>query len=427
MADQVTEVTSQSWLSRIGGAFKGILFGLLLFVIAFVVLFWNEGRAVKRHKALQEGSGIVASVDAGTVEKGNEGKLIHLTGEATTEEVLADADFPVSSNALRLRRSVEIYQWQESSSKKTRKKVGGGSETTTTYRYGKGWSSRLEDSSGFKEPAGHENPSSVRFDSREETAQDVTLGAFHLSSSDVQSIDEWTGLTVDPAAALPEGTSAWSGGVYSGENPDSPEVGDLRITFAAVKPMTISLVGLQQGETIGTYRTANGGEIHLLDVGAHSAAEMFQAAESANATMTWILRGAGFLAMFLGLVMILAPLRVLADVIPFVGRMVGAGTGLIAFLVAAIFSTGTVALAWIVYRPLIGIALLAVMAGAAALVVMKTRTCLPYRRWRDSGGRAERLGVREERDGTAAGGHWGRPRIRSRGDGSRRYSFTRPP
>ena len=45
--DRFTEVTQQSWFSRITGAVKGILVGLVLFVVSFPLLFWNEGRAVQ--------------------------------------------------------------------------------------------------------------------------------------------------------------------------------------------------------------------------------------------------------------------------------------------------------------------------------------------------------------------------------------------
>ena len=41
----VTEVSVESWGSRLGGAFKGILVGIILFILAFPLLFWNEGRA----------------------------------------------------------------------------------------------------------------------------------------------------------------------------------------------------------------------------------------------------------------------------------------------------------------------------------------------------------------------------------------------
>ena len=85
-----TEVTSESWFGRIGGALKGIVFGVLLIAIAFFVLFKNEGRAVNRYKTLKEGAGIVVSVGSEAVDSANEGKLIHLTGLATTDEILKD-------------------------------------------------------------------------------------------------------------------------------------------------------------------------------------------------------------------------------------------------------------------------------------------------------------------------------------------------
>lgn len=121
--DSYTEVTNQSWFSRIGGAIKGIIFGFILFIIAFPLLFWNEGRAVKTYKSLKEGSGAVISVLADQVDPNNEGKLVHLSGRASTEETLTDPVFGVSENALRLRRKVEMYQWQEHSESETKKNL----------------------------------------------------------------------------------------------------------------------------------------------------------------------------------------------------------------------------------------------------------------------------------------------------------------
>ena len=43
-----TATQTQSWISRLGGSFKNVIFGIILFVVAFPVLFNNEGRAVRR-------------------------------------------------------------------------------------------------------------------------------------------------------------------------------------------------------------------------------------------------------------------------------------------------------------------------------------------------------------------------------------------
>ena len=63
----------------------------------------------------------------------------------------------------------------------------------------------------------------------------------------------------------------------------------------------------------------------------------------------------------------------MADVIPILGNIVGAGTGIIAFLLAACLSLVTIAIAWVFYRPVLGISLLIVAAVLIVLVVKKLR------------------------------------------------------
>ena len=66
--DTFTEVTRQGWGSRLGGSLKGILVGFVLVGAGIVLLFFNEGRAVKRAKALDHGSAAVVSVAATSVD-----------------------------------------------------------------------------------------------------------------------------------------------------------------------------------------------------------------------------------------------------------------------------------------------------------------------------------------------------------------------
>src|SRR5205823_9344504 len=104
------------------------------------VLWTNEGRAVKTEKSLKEGQGAVVSVGSDKVVAANEHKLVHMSGRATTGETLSDPEFLVSRNTIKLRRNVEMYQWQEKKEEKERKKLGGGTEKVTTYSYEKAWS-----------------------------------------------------------------------------------------------------------------------------------------------------------------------------------------------------------------------------------------------------------------------------------------------
>lgn len=371
MSDHVQITTRQSWISRVGGSIGGALFGGLMALAAFPLLFWNEGRAVTTARTLDRGSKAVIHVAAETVDPANEGKLVHLSGMAETAATLSDADFGVSANALVLSRKVQMYQWKETSSSETKTKLGGGQETVTTYDYSKDWSESVIDSSGFQEPSGHENPSSMPFESEKWTADHVTLGAFTLPTDIVNNLGDGDALNVPDSAATGDRHIA-AGGLYVGKDAASPAVGDLKITFTALKPSTVSVVAAQTGDTLQPYTKA-GKPIQLAAVGDHTAESMFEDAKAENTLILWILRAIGYLMMAIGLMLVFNPLSVLGDVIPFVGRLMGFGVMLFGFIVALPLSLVTIALGWIAYRPLVAVALLAAAAGVTWLALRLRR------------------------------------------------------
>lgn len=382
MADlnRVTRVTTQSWGGRLRSSMGGVVFGLIMVVVSFPLLFWNEGRAVRRAQALSEGLAVVVAADASQIDPANDGMLIHLTGRAAPQGTLTDPEFNIEVEAISLQRNVSMYQWRESSESEERNKLGGGTETVTTYTYEKVWSSGLIDSSEFEEPAGHENPTDRLYDSREVVSSEVFVGPYKLSSSLAGSIGGAEDLPVTAAmipAELQGRATVARGGLYIGADPASPQIGDVRIAFEQVPATEVSIVARQGGGGLGPFTTSGGGSIELLKAGTHEAAAMFASAQSANVALTWVLRGVGFLLMWFGLAAIFNPLSVLADVVPVVGRIVGVGTGLIAFLLAAVLSLLIIAIAWIYARPLLGVALLAIAAVFGYLIVRRTRGAKP--------------------------------------------------
>jgi len=364
MADSYREVTSQGWFSRIFDSIKSVLVGLLLFVVSFPLLFWNEGRAVETAKSLQEGAKTVVSVSADAVDQGNAGKLVHMSGQATPTETLEDPDFGVSASVIRLVRKAEMFQWEEEKNSETKTKLGGGSETVTNYSYTKVWSPSAIDSSEFKQPDDHRNPGSPSASGDGWQAQKVMLGAYTLSDEQVGMLDRTEPLRAEAGADAPDGFTFRDGGFYKGDNPASPSIGDERITFEVVRPTAVSVVARQVGDTFEPYRADAGGAILLVKYGTLSADSMFQASQDENATFTWILRLVGLLLMAMGLGLVFNPLAVVADVLPFAGSLLRGGIGLFALLVAASLSLVTIALAWVFYRPLVGLGLLAVAGGA---------------------------------------------------------------
>lgn len=396
--DSYTEVTNQSWFGRIGNAFKGIIVGIILIVIAFPLLFWNEGRAVKRYKTLKEGGGAVVSISADKVDQANEGRLVHLSGRAATEETLTDQTFGVSANAIKLRRTVEMYQWKEESKSEQKKKLGGSTETVTTYTYSQVWSDSLINSGSFKKPDGHQNPNQMKYSSEEQVAGEVTVGAFTLSPSLINKIREYTPVSLATNFTLPtelrETANVTSNTIniinqkYSApqigdvmlpvkEIHTEPQIGDLRVSFQEVRPLDISLVANQVGNTFEPYHAKAGGTIELLQNGIHAADTMFQQAQKSNTILTWVLRVVGFIIMLIGFQLILAPLSVFADVLPILGSIVGVGTGFIASMLAGVFSFLTVSIAWFIYRPILSVILIILAGGIGVLIYTKLKKATP--------------------------------------------------
>ena len=132
-----TETSHEGFGSRIGGALKGILLGILLFIGGIAGLFWNEGRAVDALKDVAEARDNLISISADQPETGNDGKLVHLSGNATTEDQVSDAELKYETTAIRLDRKVEMYQWKENKRSRKQKKTGGGTKTVTEYSYEK--------------------------------------------------------------------------------------------------------------------------------------------------------------------------------------------------------------------------------------------------------------------------------------------------
>lgn len=359
-----TEVESEGFFSRLSGAFGGIVVGLVLILISALMLFWNEKHYVARAQALAEGKGAVVDITDAKIDSSHEGKLVHLTADTKAGKPLEDAEFGVKADGLRLSRDIQFYEWVEDKETKERKKIGGGKEKVTTYTYEKKWVDAHVDSSDFKEK-GHNNPEPPKIEDHTISASDATFGPFKLTDAVLSDLTNYENLPLQ-GVKPPAGMKLQGNVLYGGKgNEGSPSVGDYRISFRVVKPGTISVTGKQTGDSLEAYTTRNDDKILLVDTGKVSAAEQFKGAEASNSMFTWILRFVGWLLMCIGFCMLFGPIQVMADIIPFIGDLVGIGTGLFGFMIGSALSLVVIAVGWIVARPLIGMLML---GGALAAI-----------------------------------------------------------
>jgi hypothetical protein len=366
--EEVTEISETSWLSRLGQSFAGIIFGILLIVVSCAVLFWNEGRAVTTARSLTEGAGLVKTVAADKVDPANEGKLVHVIGTLSTTGPARDDEFAMKSDGVHIVRHVQMFQWTEDSESDSSKKLGGGETTKTTYKYKRDWVDKPVDSSKFHTRDGHANPQ-MTWRLRQVLAPGIKLGTFSMPDTLMRGFGKEESLEVgdEQVAALQKHTQkpvqAIDGALYVGKDPAQPSVGDFKITFAEVKAQTASVVARQAGPTFEPYTTRAGGKVELMMAGSVPAADMFKEAQDDNRLWTWLIRLGGCVAMFIGFVLIMNPFAVLADVIPILGDIVGAGTAIVAFLCTAAIAPVVIAIAWFAYRPVVAVITL-VVGGA---------------------------------------------------------------
>ena len=415
------EVTTTGYGTRVGNSFKAIGSGILLFLAGTALLWWNEGRAVKTEKMLDEaGSAYVEMENPEKKDASLEGELICGTALATTEDSLSDAQFGIGAKAISLRRSVEYYQWVEHSQEKKEDKLGGKEVTTTTYTYSKEWVSRPVESAQFKDPA-YQNKNMVltTIEDAEQYAENVSWGAYKLNESLIHSISSREGVDLAIAEDLlkqfdqntktayerfygvqknqqpaeqPAETAAVSDSakavndsinnaianaqnkkdfeyihqannvLYFGKVPGSPEVGDVRVTFEKVVPAKVTVMAVVDGDTFKPFKAKNGKRFQTLVMGKKSGDEIIEAEKEANNMWTWALRIIGILMVIGGLKGIFGFIETILKVVPFIAGIFGWGVGLVCTVVGLAWSLIVIAIAWLFYRPLLGITLL-VLAG----------------------------------------------------------------
>jgi hypothetical protein len=373
MANSIRVTRRTSLSSRIMGSILRVLFGLALLVGGLYGIAWNEGRSVHRIQALQHAQAQVVSVNPQTDLSSQNGKLIHASGLATTKDQLNDPEFSIQAGAIALIRTVKMYQWKETQTEHTTKNADGSESHETTYSYQKVWSSRWLNSSRFYRPQGHENPASMPYSSERWVAPRVTLGTVVLDRVFVDQIQQQTPVTVTPTQlaainAQRTGTpfSLQAGGLTTTQGKQA-QIGDLIVRFNTIEPQTVSVMGQLQGTQLQAFNAPTGA-IELLSYGRVSASAMIQRALERNTVLTWLIRLGLFIALWVGLMCLIGPLRVVLGVIPFLGAVANLALGLAALILALVVSLVAIGVAWMAYRPALAGALF--LAGLVIVLVI---------------------------------------------------------
>ena len=387
MAYQETVTTGYG--TRVKQSFKSIATGFTLFLSATAMLWWNEGNSVKTADMLDEAQSVCEVMENPSKKDASlEGQLICGTAMAVTTDSLIDKDFGIGVNAISVKRTAEYYQWHETKTEETKEMKDGSEKKKITYDYRKGWSPSPINSSNFKKTHGHTNVVLADIDDDVQWAEHVSFGAYNLSLSMIHSIDTYEPFKIDLSDNLMRqldktiqasyeryyekkevsGTDynyihMNDNQLYLGLEPGSPMIGDVRVSFEKVAPAhEVTVVAVVAGDSFLPFRAKNGYTLEKLVMGKKDMDQFFEDEQNSNTLKTWMLRILGIMMVIGGLKLIFGFVETLLKIVPFLSSIIGWGVGVICTVLGFVWSMIVIAIAWLFYRPVLGITLL-VIAG----------------------------------------------------------------
>ena len=351
-------------MKKIGQSFGGIVGGLIFIVIAVILLWWNEGNNVRNLKTTSEMSKTYIDISSDSINPNNEGKLVATYGKLLNEEELFDTLFDVKVVTPLLKRVVEVYQWKEESET---------DEDGEKYNYTKVWSSELIDSGSFHE-SNHINPTTKPYQDEEFTSTNVKVGAFDLSVDQIKSLSTKGTVSEFNQEKISElDYTIYGSYLTNSANLNSPQIGDVRISFEYNNSTDVSILAVQTGNTFTDFVSSSEKRINRVMDGVHSGAEMIDVIKTENRMLKWMLRIVGIILCIGGFSAILKPISTITGFIPIVGNAVGAVVFVVSLLCGLALSLIVIAIAWIRFRPLLGIGLLVVALILVFLLVTKLK------------------------------------------------------
>lgn len=339
---------------------EGIL-GPIIVILGIILLWNNEGRAAKMNYATKEARKKVIDVSSETIDYKNDNNLVAFNGSLTiTGDELVDTEFNISVKAAKLSRVVEIYQWNE--------ECETDDNDNKTCKYKKVWSDTLIDSSSF-EKEGYDNPDTKVYDDLILYSDSVNVGSYIISSDLISDIS--TNVTyskLDTEFAKEKGYNI-SSIYYTNVVDGIPKIGDFRISFKYNDAINVSVIGLQKGNTIEKYISKNGQSIYGLYEGVYTGRQMLDNMQQENNDMKVNYRFVGIFMCVVGCFTLVSPIQKLFSRVPVLNNLVDSVTSFVGFLLGIAISLIVIAIAWLVYRPLIAILCL---LGVVLIIILIT-------------------------------------------------------
>lgn len=268
-----TESKQEFWFHRLGYSKLTLVFSITLIAVSTSCMWLTEKRVARVDSVIAFAKREVKSASARQANRHDRGHLVHIQDGETkaTEpvELKMFSDLKFETGCLRLRSKVEIFQWNEIN-KRSQRTDNAGNTVRSKYTYEKDWSTKaVNPMLEFKESdaklytnAASSLPKGVVVGESVANGKKVQYGAFLLPTELLTQLNNFISIPSDgdvvklgDKVTSQDGDAVFSkdedGLYYLPPKRDSPELGDIRVTFDYVPPGSASVLALQCEESPG--------------------------------------------------------------------------------------------------------------------------------------------------------------------------------
>jgi len=232
--------------------------GGLLLIIGMILAAVTEKDLIDHHDAIMRHGGEVLDLGSNAQpEAGQHGALARISGVPQVVQQPRDPDFNLQVDAPVLIRQVEMFQWREVD-------VGG------QVHYELDWVDHPLDASRFKHPDGHTNPGAFPIEGHRFDAGQVRVAGFILSPQLLQALPgsqpvlpDMRHLPVNLAASF----SLSGNTLLTSASPNSPQLGDLRVSWEAVPLQTVTVFARIDGDQLVPTSDSANEKVYSIEVG----------------------------------------------------------------------------------------------------------------------------------------------------------------
>lgn len=310
-----------------------MLIGALLIVCGIALCLWNE---------LRPGFASSRDAEAGTT---------YVSGVLQPVGMVEDPAFGVSTRSLALRRTIDIFR-DEVGTRLPGPTVAPAKVDAAEEPDPSSQGSWVVSASGSRpDDRGDGDSAAMAFVGETWRSASATLEGLQVDAEIVAAVDGWQPLAIDERDVAPNLAATFvlvGGRLLSSADPAAPQEGDLRISWSHLPAQHVSVVAHRSEQRLEPLDTALWGRPFVLAAGPVNVAAMPAvdrvSERSGRMSATWPVRVLVFGTFWLGLYLLLWPLRSFVKPLPLLGRLTSGALWLGSLLTAAVLTSVTVLL-----------------------------------------------------------------------------------